>query len=333
MKFLVASLVLFAILSVKSFSQKFGEMYKQDIEYAQLLYKQGKYRKSAESFNATFSRNGNIAYLDDRYMAVRAWSMAGEPDSAFFHLFRIIDRAQYEEVDKVISDSTLKNLTTDPRWRKAIELMRANKQTKEAKYDRKLIAILDSVYQIDQRYRQTVHDSINKYGMNSSQMDKLNRLIMIDDSINLKRVISILDRYGWPGPDVIASHGNTIFLVIQHSDLTIQSKYLPVMKAAVKAGAVSKSSLALLEDRIALGQGKCQIYGTQIGYMESLKKYYVLPLSDPANVDQRRREVGLSTISEYLATWTIDWDKNSYLDRLRELLGNESLQKYECFRN
>lgn len=44
------------------------------------------------------------------------------------------------------------------------------------------------------------------------------------------------------------------------------------MIAAVKAGAVSESSLALLEDRIALGQGKCQIYGTQIGYIESLKK-------------------------------------------------------------
>ena len=89
----------------------------------------------------------------------------------------------------------------------------------------------------------------------------------------------------------------------------------------------------MLEDRIALGQGKCQIYGTQIGYSEGLKRYYVLPLSDPANLDHRRREVGLSAMSEYLSTWIIDWDKDSYLDQLRELLGNESLRKFDCFKN
>lgn len=122
-KFCLASLAFFAVISVKSFGKKFGEIYKQDIEYAQSLYKQEKYQKSAESYNSAFNRNGNTAYLEDRYMAVSAWSMAGEPDSAFYHLFRIIDRAHYEEVDKVISDSTFKNLTTDPRWNKVIELI------------------------------------------------------------------------------------------------------------------------------------------------------------------------------------------------------------------
>jgi hypothetical protein len=64
-----------------------------------------------------------------------------------------------------------------------------------------------------------------------------------------------LDKYGWLGADVVGGQGNsTLFLVIQHSDQATQEKYLPMMREAVKNGKAQGSSLALLEDRAALGQ-------------------------------------------------------------------------------
>ena len=73
------------------------------------------------------------------------------------------------------------------------------------------------------------------------------------------------------------------------------------MKEAVKKGnAKSKGSLALLIDRIEIREGRKQIYGSQIGINQSNNTYYVLPLTDPENVDKRRTEVSLDPISNYV---------------------------------
>ncbi len=125
--------------------------------------------------------------------------------------------------------------------------------------------------------------------------------------------MAIIDRYGWLGTDVIGVQGNaTIFLVIQHADIAIQEKYIPMMRDAVKKGKAFGSDLALLEDRVAFRQGKRQIYGSQIGRDNETHNYFILPLEDPDNVDKRRAEVGLSTIAEYVNHWQIKWDVEQY---------------------
>jgi hypothetical protein len=85
------------------------------------------------------------------------------------------------------------------------------------------------------------------------------------DSLNLIKVEKILNEHGWLGANVIGKQGNkTLFLVIQHSDLETQLRYLPIMREAVKNGNAKGKDFALLEDRIAIKQGKRQIYGSQI---------------------------------------------------------------------
>jgi hypothetical protein len=105
----------------------------------------------------------------------------------------------------------------------------------------------------------------------------------------------------------------TLFLIIQHADLATQEKYLPMITEAVKIGKANPGDLALLEDRIAIRQGKMQIYGIQIGRdPEDPELYYILPLQDPDNVDKRRTEVGLQPISEYVHQWQIKWNIEQY---------------------
>jgi len=125
-------------------------------------------------------------------------------------------------------------------------------------------------------------------------------------------VSSILDKHGWLGIEEVGENGNlALFLVIQHSDQSTQEKYLPMMRKAVKNKKASASSLALLEDRVALKQYKKQIYGSQIRRGES-GKYYVLLLQDPDNVDKRRAEVGLQPLAEYVRQRQIKCDVEGY---------------------
>ena len=39
------------------------------------------------------------------------------------------------------------------------------------------------------------------------------------------------------------------------------------------------------------------------------RQYYVAALEDPAGVDQRRSEIGLGPLEEYLRNWGITWNK------------------------
>lgn len=183
-----------------------------------------------------------------------------------------------------------------------------------------LVAKLGDIYNEDQKYRKQIEDIEKKYGGSSKEMNEHWQIINKKDSLNLIEVKAILDKYGWVGPDVVGGQGSvTIFLVIQHADQATQEKYLPMMRDAVKNGKAQSSSLALLEDRVALRQGKRQIYGSQIGRDPETQIYYVSPLEDPENVDKRRADVGLSPLADYVKNWQIKWDAEQYKKDLPKL--------------
>jgi hypothetical protein len=84
----------------------------------------------------------------------------------------------------------------------------------------------------------------------------------------------------------------------------------------VKNGNANAKNLALLEDRVAVFQGKMQNYGSQIFWSKVTNAYFILPLADPDNVDKRRAEVGLQTLSEYVSKWSIKWNVEEYKKNL-----------------
>jgi len=184
----------------------------------------------------------------------------------------------------------------------------------------KLVLQLDSIDFNDQKYRSQLKEVERKFGTNSQDVNNLWRKIKYNDSINIKKVVHILDNYGWLGEDEVGEKGAlTLFLVVQHSNQKTQEKYLPMMAEAVKNGKAKASRLALLEDRVALGQGKKQIYGSQVRKNNTTLKYYVRPLEDPINVNVKRAEVGLSPIEEYVKKWDIKWNPHSYLLELQNI--------------
>ena len=175
--------------------------------------------------------------------------------------------------------------------------------------------------ELDQRYRNQIDFIETKYGRESRELQVLFNVMHLADSTNLIQVESIIKKYGWLGYDKIGSQANTtLFMVIQHSDQLKQERYLPLMREAVKNGKAKAKSLALLEDRIALHQGKMQSYGSQISWSKANNRYFILPLADPDNVDKRRAEVGLQPISEYVSNWNIKWSAEEYKKDLPTIL-------------
>lgn len=169
----------------------------------------------------------------------------------------------------------------------------------------------------DSKYRIQIQDLGEKYGLFSKEVDAIWLLMNKTDSINQVIVKSILDKYGWLGISEIGNQcSSTLYRVIQHSNLNIQEKYLPLVREAVKNKEAKPSDLATLEDRVALRQGKKQVYGTQVGQDKKSLKYYISPLEDPDNVDNRRAEVGLEPLSKalenYFEIWHLKWDVEQY---------------------
>jgi hypothetical protein len=311
----------FVLISPCALGQNDMSQYRYHARQADSLYEVKAYKKSCLQWQKAFDSNEGKAYPNDRYNAACAFALAGASKKAFYHLFRLAEnpKVKYSNYNHIANDSDLNSLHKKKRWDQLLAIVKKNQEELEKDYDRPLIAILDSIYKEDQTYRQQIDEIESTYGPESAEMNAHWKLILEKDSLNLIKVKKILDERGWLGANVIGSQGNsTLFLVIQHSDIQTQEKYLPLMRDAVKKGNAQASSLALLEDRVLLRKGEKQIYGSQVSRDPETGEYYVLPLIDPDNVDKRRAEVNLGTLQDYISNWGMIWDVEQYKKKLPE---------------
>jgi hypothetical protein len=104
----------------------------------------------------------------------------------------------------------------------------------------------------DQKYRGEV-DKIRAMSLPADEKQKRVAALMEKqarlDKRNLKRLVQIIDKYGWPGRSLVGKESSlTAFLIIQHADLEDQKKYFPMLKEAVRRGEANQDYAALLED-------------------------------------------------------------------------------------
>jgi hypothetical protein len=318
----------FVVTTTITSGQNIPQEYFALVKKADSLYTAKDFKNSAFTYSEAFKANGWQGLPNDRYNAACSWALAKYPDSAFFQLAILATESNDTSFVRIGSDRDLNPLRADRRWKPLLEKLKQNKDNAEANLNKPLVAQLDSIYTEDQKYRERVGEIETQYGWDSKEMKDLWRIINEKDSINLIKVKAILDDYGWLGADMVGAQGNsTLFLVIQHSDLTTQAKYLPVMREAVKDGRASAGDLALLEDRVAIRQGKRQIFGSQIGRDPETQAYYVQPLDDPENVDKRRAAVGLQPLAEYVQHWQIQWNVEQYKKDLPAIEAKEKARQ------
>jgi hypothetical protein len=308
---------IFSLLLLFFYSLSFSQNYKTLIGEADAFYKNKEYKKSVEKYSEAFSIEQKNP--EDLYNAACSAALLGNKKVAFQWLQLALNKG-WSNVNHLTTDTDLKSLHNDKKWPQLVSDMQKVVDAREAKYDKPLQTKLLALFEEDQTIRREYIKAQKDYGNQSKIVDSLGKVMMRKDSINLGQVTEILDKYGWVGVDKVGGQANqTLFLVIQHSDLKTQQKYLPMMREAVKNNNASSSALALLEDRVALGEGKKQIYGSQIGYDNETNAEYVLPLEDPDNVDKRRATVGLGPLADYVKRWNIIWNVEEYKKQLPEI--------------
>ena len=153
----------------------------------------------------------------------------------------------------------------------------------------KKVQILSEVLESDQRIRKS-NDFI-KYAK--------------EDHRNQELVISIIEKCGMPTlKEVDQKQMDAIWLGLQHSTKEIRKKYFPQIEKSVKNGDLSTQQYALMKDRMLMDEGKPQIYGSQI------KNGKLYKLENPETVNERRKEMGLEPIEDYLKNFNIQFNPN-----------------------
>lgn len=126
----------------------------------------------------------------------------------------------------------------------------------------------------------------------------LKQAIRLDLS-NIRRMQEVIAKHGWPGRTLVGDLGcQAACLLIQHADHDpeFQKQCLGLLERAVETNEAPAYCLAYLTDRVRVGDGREQIFGTQLH-----GNFNPLPIEDEVHVDERRAKVGLPPVSEYIS--------------------------------
>lgn len=238
---------------------------------------------------------GNQPMLDS-YLD-KAFELNWDQTKGIFENYTEFDYLQESDFAKTINE----------RWEKS---------AKDSGINLELMAEFKEIQRTDQEQRGYMREIQDKYGWDSPQMDSLWKIQTAADEANLARIEEVIAEYGYPGKSLVgAGNMGTAFLVIQHSNQEAQEKYLPLLKKAADDGEVRWSSVALLLDRVLLGQNKKQIYGSQISSDKETGEYFFSPIENPFQIDSIRNTVGLGPLQSYADHWEFQWDPAKHVAR------------------
>ena len=258
-------------------------IYSQYITQADSLFFKGQYAKSSDLFEKAFQQRDCISGYH-LYNGACAAAMAGKTDIAFSRLFARMAKEPDWFSDNIESDDDLARLHTDSRWQTLRDSMQSRKERMERHYDIPLRLKLLKIRESDQNIRHQFMQAFSSEPRNQQLVDSLTREMHRIDSLNQMTICDILDHRGFVGRSVVGDACETLWLVIQHAPLELEKKYLPVFQKAVAQRDLMPLQVAMMEDRIAMFEGRPQKYGTQM-HEDANGKMVLWELLDTVEVD------------------------------------------------
>lgn len=272
------------------FSSLYSLAQKNDFVLADSLMGIGKVQDAIDKYRK-FNISQNTIHPSFELSFAEALSYNNQIDSAFYHLkIAIIKDSTYT----VLRNPFFYNLISDYRWNELVDEQLKKYQAKNGlfkdyEYAKKLI----SLRQKDQLYYYEVYMSIKVNGSDSpitqsiwELKNKINQELLLELEV-------LIRQNGYPKcSDNLPCA--TPFLIIQHSDLKTQEKYLPLIKEMCMNKEIPCNQYAMLQDRVNLRNNKSQIYGTQGPKDEN----GMLPnLYEPEKINERRIQLGLNPLN------------------------------------
>ncbi|MCG2430491.1 BT_3928 family protein [Aequorivita xiaoshiensis] len=194
-------------------------------------------------------------------------------------------------------------------WNDAHKLALPEVETSKPKLDLSLKQRLDSIGNLDQKYRRLMQTRSfeerkqlgESMGLSEAEYSgDLSEMQKVLDSINMIFVEKYFIENGYPGKSVVGEESSLVaWNVLQHNPDKIPN-YLPLVKKAADAGEIPKTAAAMMEDRYLMLEGKPQVYGTQGMSYDDARGSFIWPIDKPETVNKRRKEAGFTeTIKEY----------------------------------
>ena len=173
----------------------------------------------------------------------------------------------------------------------------------QAIHGRKDYSYAETLYQMeqeDQAARRAFNDPDHTH--TKAVEDSLSRRMHEVDSVNLARLIWLVDTLGFPSWDRVCAYGaHAAWLIAQHAHPWFQYGYVKQMRKAVADTNADPSNLAYLEDCLRTGRGLPQLYGTQFSSTgENNRTVWQCPVADIKNVNRRREQMLMPPLEDYI---------------------------------
>jgi hypothetical protein len=133
----------------------------------------------------------------------------------------------------------------------------------------------------------------------AARSNKAQREAVVADNLHYLR--EVVERYGWIdiprfGKSAAAA---AVFIAKHGNDIRLMQDALPIAERDARENGGGKEIVSVLVDDFLITLGHKQKYGTQVDKDEH-GQAYVIPVEDPAKVDEYRKELGIPPWSDYL---------------------------------
>jgi hypothetical protein len=227
-------------------------------------------------------------------------SNLGQTDTCFLLMNQLVRTGSYSVLDRLQMDfqlgPLLEHKDSVAAWQKEIDSIYFYQSSlNNPNFNITLAKEILSIYTADQwpRYYDEYFntDSSNRYNRDSALIEWLRT-----DSINQVLTGRIFDEYGWPTAEMVGFDlSQAIWFPLQHGSVSFQKKHIRVAKNAYKNGDIPPNVYATLVDRLAVNQGKKQLYGTQF-QIDQNGNYVQYPIKRKVFLKRRLRKMNMENL-------------------------------------
>lgn len=280
-------------------------IYQALIAKAGLLHLQKNYRAAITEYDKAFKIQKPDALT--AYKAAGVYALDSNAPKAFYYL-KIALQKGWTEADWLSADPYFNYLrkTAPADWEKIVR----ESVSKEQQYARtlQLSSLRKEINQMMLADQQLRYKKVQ--AKNDSLLKSINRQIMQADANNQQRAKEIIRQYGWPTMLQIGKDGqNNLWLVVQHADndVLFQQATLYEMEKWKGTTQLNHENYAFLYDRVKCNLNYKQLYGTQVIWAQNGQASGFRPVTEEANVNERRKAMGLQPLQIYALTYGMEY--------------------------
>lgn len=153
---------------------------------------------------------------------------------------------------------------------------------------------LEAVLALDQRPLIAMHhvdlSGLSPEDRTAARAEADAQLKAISDE-TVRTVLSLVPEDGWFSGKVYGEEAaQGAFLVVQHADTALQKRFLPAIRTMSERGETPRWQYAMMHDRVAVGEGRPQRWGTQMQCVND--RMVPAPTEDPDRLEERRAPMG-----------------------------------------